>query len=75
MAANAPVEEEGPPLTELEGLQLKCNTVNRFSFARRKISMVMDHRENVWPMTFLRSLTFAQRRQVTNSNDNTKLPT
>ena len=28
MAANAPVEEEGPPLTELEGLQLKCNTVS-----------------------------------------------
>ena len=26
--AAPPPEEEGPPLTELEGLQLKCNTVS-----------------------------------------------
>ena len=37
MAANAPAEEEGPPLTELEGLQLKCNTVNIYSLVRTKI--------------------------------------
>ena len=29
--AAPPPEEEGPPLTELEGLQLKCNTVRELA--------------------------------------------
>jgi hypothetical protein len=27
MSGQAPAEEEGPPLTELESLQLKCNEI------------------------------------------------
>jgi len=48
MAANAPVEEEGPPLTELEGLQLKCNTVTDESLesTRRMKNLCEDAKDS-----------------------------
>ena len=60
MAANAPAEEEGPPLTELEGLQLKCNTVNRYSFARNKILCCYPLLKILWPAPFWGSPTSAK---------------
>jgi len=48
MAANAPAEEEGPPLTELEGLQLKCNTVTDESLesTRRMKTLCEDAKDS-----------------------------